>query len=229
MGPGFRPIKKGGSKMILKKYIKKGEELPPPLPIIAKLYFIGRPRYEPPVLFGECGPSGLGVQLMGTAIKETRNEKYLYYGNVQIDTQLWGVAPTLEDVIAALYWGEDNLGEPLEALGKEEFESWTSKWRIDCQTRPSGAKEWSIYVNDRPQINAIYGLKGRRIAHLHISCAGKLNEGIGRLTPACWYVFLKSIPTRSWEEIEAAHKDFPPKGIPMREFKWESPGKIDAQ
>ena len=139
---------------------------------------------------------------------------------------MWGTAPTWNDVIAALYWGgEGSLGEALETWGKNQFEKWDSQWRVECRKRTSGAQEWSIYMNTRPEANEKYGLKGERLAHIHLSGAGKLNEGIKPMLISCWYVFLKSIPSRTWEEIERAYKDCPPKELEIRQREWYAPGK----
>jgi hypothetical protein len=89
----------------------------------------------------------------------------------------------------------------------------------------SGAQEWSIYMNTRPEINGKYGLRGECLAHVHISCAGKLNENIRLMSLACWYVFLKSIPSQTWKEIKKAYEDCPPKQLEIRQREWYAPGK----
>lgn len=163
--------------------------------------------------------NGLGVSIF---LPETDEERSTDYGSISFDTQLWGQAPTWDDVLAALYWGDENVGEMLERAAVETHRKRTVPWRVEIHKGMSGCVDYLIRVQDR--VAKKYGTAGKIEASLHISCAGKLNRGIPTMTLADWYVFLKTIPSSSWEEIEVAYANYPPQEIhPVEDVKWNAP------
>lgn len=58
------------------------------------------------------------------------------------------------------------------------------------------------------------GQRGRISARVHISCAGKLNEGFPRIDFWQWYIFLHELPCREYDEIVKAYEN---EGITVRE------------
>ena len=164
--------------------------------------------------------SGLGVSV---SLPETEEETSAGCGSVSLDTQLWGTAPTWDDVIAALYWGDENVGEELEAAASHAHVARTRQWRVETHTGMSGRKDYLVRVRDEAAEK--YGTAGKITASLHISCAGKLNRGVRTMSLADWYVLLKAVPSRTWEEIEAAYANHPPRELrPMENAEWNAPG-----
>lgn len=186
---------------------------------IKKLYITGLVPEGAPLRFGNCGRNGLGVTI---SLPETNEEERAGYGSVSFDTQAWGTAPTWEDILAALYWGDDNVGEQLEAAASHAHDSRTAPWRVEVRTGMSGRKDYLVRVRD--EVAEKYGTAGKITASLHISCAGKLNRGIPNMGLADWYVLLKTVPSLSWEEIEEAYKDYPPKELRTVSAEWHAPG-----
>lgn len=164
--------------------------------------------------------SGFGVVV---SLPETDEERQVGYGSVSFDTQLWGTAPTWDDVIAALYWGDDNIGEGLEAAAMDAHRARTAPWRVETHTGMSGRKDYLVRVRDEAAEK--YGTAGKIAASLHISCAGKLNRGVRTMSLADWYVLLKTVPSRPWEEIKAEYANYPPRELrPVEDVQWNAPG-----
>lgn len=165
--------------------------------------------------------SGFGVVV---SLPETDEEKQAGYGSVSFDTQVWGQAPTWDDIHAALYWGEDykNLGEMLETTASIAHDARTAPWRVEKHTGMSGRVDYLVRVRD--EIAEKYGTAGKITASLHISCAGKLNRGIPTMGLADWYVLLKTVPSLSWKEAEEAYKNYPPKELRTVSAEWHAPG-----
>lgn len=165
--------------------------------------------------------SGFGVVV---SLPETDEEKQAGYGSVSFDTQVWGQAPTWDDIHAALYWGEDykNLGEMLETTASIAHDARTAPWRVEKHTGMSGRVDYLVRVRD--EIAEKYGTAGKITASLHISCAGKLNRGIPTMGLADWYVLLKTVPSLSWKETEEAYKNYPPKELRTVSAEWHAPG-----
>lgn len=164
--------------------------------------------------------SGLGVVV---SLPETDEEMSAGYGSISFDTQVWGQAPTWDDVVAALYWGDDNIGERLEAAASHAHDARTAPWRVETHTGMSGRKDYLVRVRDETAEK--YGTAGKITASLHISCAGKLNRGIRTMSLADWYVLLKTVPSLSWEEIEKAYENYPPRELrPVENVEWYAPG-----
>ena len=187
---------------------------------IKKLYLTGLVPEGAPLRFGNCGRNGLGVTI---SLPETDEEEHADYGSVSFDTQIWGAAPTWEDILAALYWGDDNVGEQLEAAASHAHDSRTAPWRVEVRTGMSGRKDYLVRVRDEAAEK--YGTAGKITASLHISCAGKLNQGIRTTSLADWYVLLKTVPSRPWEELEAAYAEYPPRELhPIEGVEWNAPG-----
>lgn len=164
--------------------------------------------------------SGFGVVI---SLPEEAEEKSAGYGSVSFDTQVWGQAPTWNDVIAALYWGNDNIGERLESVATDAHRARTAPWRVEVRTGMSGREDYLVRVRDETAEK--YGTAGKITASLHISCAGKLNQGIRTMSLADWYVLLKTVPSLSWEEIEKAYENYPPHELrPVEDAGWNDPG-----
>ena len=186
---------------------------------IKKLYLTGLDVGEP-LNFGTIRRSGLGVTV---SLPETDEERSAGYGSIEFDTQLWGTAPTWNDVLAALYWGGNNIGERLEAAATDAHRARTAPWRVEVRTGMSGRKDYLVRVRDEAAEK--YGAAGKITASLHISCAGKLNRGIPTMSLADWYVLLKTVPSFSWEETEKKYADCPPRELrPVEDAGWNDPG-----
>lgn len=188
---------------------------------IKKLYLTGLVPEGAPLQFGNCGRNGLGVTI---SLPETDDEERAGEGRITLDTQLWGTAPTWDDVIAALYWGDDNIGERLEAAAHHAHDARKEPWRMETHTGMSGRKDYLVRVRDEAAEK--YGTAGKITASLHISCAGKLNREIPAMSLADWYVLLKTVPSLSWEEIEKAYENYPPRELrPVEDAGWNAPGE----
>ena len=94
-------------------------------------------------------------------------------------THHFGPAPTWQDVLEVLRY-EDIIGDIInvakDSIEKDGVDGVGSKWRVEHQIRPSGAEEIRLRVKD--EVTTRYGTGGKVVCHLHISCAGKLNEGL---------------------------------------------------
>ena len=186
---------------------------------IKKLYLTGLNIGEP-LNFGTIRRSGLGITI---SLPETDEERSAGYGSIEFDTQLWGTAPTWDDVIAALYWGDDNIGERLETAATDAHRARTAPWRVETHTGMSGREDYLVRVKDEAAEK--YGTAGKITASLHISCAGKLNRGIPTMSLADWYALLKTVPSLSWEDTEKKYADCPPCELrPMENAEWNDPG-----
>lgn len=165
--------------------------------------------------------SGFGVVV---SLPETDEEKKAGYGSVSFDTQVWGQAPTWNDILAALYWGADykDLGEMVETTASIAHDARTAPWRVETHTGMSGRVDYLVRVRDRAAEK--YGTAGKITASLHISCAGKLNRGIPTMSLADWYVLLKTVPSLSWPETVEAYKNYPPKELRTVSAEWHAPG-----
>ena len=164
--------------------------------------------------------SGFGVVV---SLPEDDEEKSTGYGSISFDTQVWGQAPTWNDVLAAMYWGDENVGEPLESAATDAHRARTAPWRVETHTGMSGRKDYLVRVLDETAEK--YGTAGKITASLHISCAGKLNRGIPTMSLADWYVLLKTVPSLSWEDTEKKYADCPPCELrPMENAEWNDPG-----
>lgn len=164
--------------------------------------------------------SGIGVVV---SLPETDEERAAGYGSVSFDSQVWGQAPTWDDIIAALYWGDDNIGERLENAASHAHDSRTTPWRMEMHTGMSGRVDYLVRVKDEAAEK--YGTAGKITASLHISCAGKLNRGVRTMSLADWYVLLKTVPSLSWPEIEEGYKNYPPRELrPIEGVEWCAPG-----
>lgn len=164
--------------------------------------------------------SGFGVVV---SLPETDEEKSAGYGSVSFDTQVWGQAPTWDDIIAALYWGDENIGEPLERAAMDAHRARTAPWRVGTHTGMSGRVDYLVRVRDEAAEK--YGTAGKITVSLHISCAGKLNRGVRTMSLADWYVLLKTVPSLSWPEIEKGYKNCPPRELPpVEDVQWHAPG-----
>ena len=179
------------------------------------LFLIAKRRWnnetQRPETYGHCG---LGV----TLTLDTTAHHY----SLQC-RKLWGQDPTWNDLIAALYWGDNNIGEPTEAYGQMCHKTLTTPWRVDCHVRSSGAKEYRVLVQD--EVAREFGGHGKCVAKVHISCAGKLNKDIPFLSAWGFYILVHSILSFSWEEIEEIYAGDPPREItPLPESAWMAPG-----
>lgn len=164
--------------------------------------------------------SGFGVVV---SLPGTDEEKAAGYGSVSFDTQVWGQAPTWDDIIAALYWGDENIGERLESVATDTHRARTAPWRVETHTGMSGRVNYLVRVRDEAAEK--YGTAGKITTSLHISCAGKLNRGIPAMRLADWYVLLKTVPSLSWEEIEKEYENHPPRELrPIEGAEWNAPG-----
>ncbi|GHV36348.1 hypothetical protein FACS1894187_10800 [Synergistales bacterium] len=147
--------------------------------------------------------------------------------DIFIHPQLWGRAATWDEVCACLYWGEDNVGEELEAnarIAAEEYINGGGQWRIEKHVGMSGAIDYRIYLR-YGEISAEekeLALKGNLVTTLHVSCAGKLNNGVGKMSLEVWYFLLKTIPATPWPDIENQYRNYPPKKLEIKAVEWNS-------
>ena len=167
--------------------------------------------------------SGVGVVV---SLPETDEKRAaMGYGSISFDTQVWGQAPTWNDILAALYWGADykDLGEMVETTASIAHDARTAPWRVETHTGMSGRVDYLVRVRDEAAEK--YGTAGKITASLHISCAGKLNRGIPTMSLADWYVLLKTVPSLSWPEIEEKYRYYPPRELhPIEGVEWNTPG-----
>ena len=90
--------------------------------------------------------------------------------------------------------------------------------------RFSGYTEYRIRES-RDEIDREFGLAGRIASRFRITPYDKVHEGRSlELSLADWYVFLKTIPSRPWAELEALYKDTPPKELFPIKAEWYAPG-----
>lgn len=106
----------------------------------------------------------------------------------------FGPAPTWNDILEVLRFG-DTLGNLVNS-GKDTIDASGvdgsgNKWRVERHIRPSGAEEIRLRVRDA--VAARYNTGGKVVCHLHISCAGKLNEGLPVMTKAQFFAFLNEL------------------------------------
>lgn len=155
------------------------------------------------------------------------------YGKVKIDTQLWGKAPTWEEVITALYWGENSVGELIDMHAARAFNNHeiTPKWRLEEHYGRSGCVDYVLRTYTPGDVAVEqYGMRGRIVNRVHVSCAGKLNEGLPRMDLWHWYVFTEGLPLRPHSERRETYADNPPTEIlPATDLTWHEPGTRPAE
>ena len=144
---------------------------------------------------------------------------------LEIHPRLYGRCATWEEIILALYWGEDgeNFGEQLEDWAWEAHRAREYPWRVQ-QERFSGYTEYRIRQSE-DEIDREFGLAGRITSRLRITPNDKVNEGMSlELSLADWYVFLKTIPSRPWAILEEVYKSTPPQEMFPIKAEWHAPG-----
>ena len=106
----------------------------------------------------------------------------------------FGPAPTWNDVLEVLRY-DDVLGNIVNsgkaAIDASGVDGSDNKWRVERHIRQSGAEEIRIRVRDA--VTARYNTGGKVVCHLHISCAGKLNEGLPVMTHAQFFAVLNEL------------------------------------
>lgn len=165
--------------------------------------------------------TGIGISVK---IPEAADGGLPTYGRVRIDTQLWGKAPTWEDILASMYWGEEPIGDFLERAARHAHMMRGRAWRVEVREGEHGHVDY--LVREKDEAAETYGGAGKITASLHISCAGKLNEGIPIVDLKDWYVLLKAVPRRHMAEILRDYEESPPKEIqPITAADiWHAPG-----
>jgi len=156
--------------------------------------------------------------------------KYVYQLNpkrckLAIYPRLYGRCATWEEIILALYWGEDgkNFGEQLEDWAWEAHRAREYPWRVQ-KKRFSGYTEYRIRESE-DETDREFGLAGRIVSRLRITPYDKVNEGVPlELSLADWYVFLKTIPSRPWAILEEVYKSTPPQEMFPIKAEWHAPG-----
>lgn len=143
---------------------------------------------------------------------------------LEIHPRLYGRCVTWDELLVALYWGEgDTFGEQLERFGREAHRAREYPWRVQKE-RFSGYTEYRIRESQY-EIDREFGLAGRIVSQVRITPYDKVNEGMPlELSLADWYVFLKTIPSRPWAELEEAYRDTPPKEMFPIKAEWHAPG-----
>lgn len=144
---------------------------------------------------------------------------------LEIHPRLFGRCATWEEIIIALYWGEDghNFGEQLEGWAREAHRARCYPWRVQKE-RFSGYTEYRIRESE-DETGREFGLAGRIAACLRITPNDKVNEGMSLSLPlADWYVFLYSIPHRPLAELEGLYKNTPPQELYPIKTEWNAPG-----
>ena len=138
--------------------------------------------------------------------------------------RLYGRCVTWDELLVALYWGEgDTFGEQLERFGGEAHRAREYPWRVQKE-RFSGYTEYRIRESE-DETGREFGLAGRIAACLRITPNDKVNEGMPlELSLADWYVFLNTIPSRPWAELEEAYRGTPPKEMFPIKAEWNAPG-----
>ena len=176
--------------------------------------------YLPKTEWGQ--KSCIGVQLNGFFTNEGEFDPTS--STITIE-HLYGCAPTWTDVFAALYWGPDEetaLGEQLEGWGAQAHAAREKAWRLE--ERHFGRwTEWLI--REKPcKEHDHYGLKGRISARITITPAGKIDGKI-TLSLADWYVFMKGIPSPTWDKVVEMYEGNPPRETTPYEGGWSEPGE----
>ena len=156
------------------------------------------------------------------------------WGEIQIDTQLWGRAPTWEEVLTALYWGDNSIGQIIDMHAERAFRNpeITPQWRLEKHTGMSGCVDYILraFVPARDISVKKYGMRGRIAKRIHISCAGKINQQLPRFELWEWYIFSEALPLRHHSERVKIYADNPPVEIaPVESLKWYSPGERPAE
>ena len=156
------------------------------------------------------------------------------WGEIQIDTQLWGRAPTWEEVLTALYWGDNSIGQIIDMHAERAFRNpeITPQWRLEKHTGMSGCVDYILraFVPARDISVSKYGMRGRITKSVHISCANKLNKGLPRFELWEWYIFSEGLPLRHHSERVKIYADNPPVEIaPVENLKWYSHGERPAE
>ena len=143
---------------------------------------------------------------------------------LEIHPRLRGRCATWEEILLALYEGEDgnNFGEQLEDWAREAHCAREYHWRVQKE-RYSGYTEYRIRESD--EVDREFGLAGRITSRLRITPNDKVNEGVPlNLSLADWYVFLYSIPHRPLKELEELYKDTLPRELYPIKAEWHAPG-----
>ena len=128
---------------------------------------------------GSNSESGISVEITDTTVEIQHH---------------FGPAPTWNDILEVLRF-EDILGNLVnsgkDAIGASGVDGNGNKWRVERHIRPSGAEELRIRVRD--EVAARYNTGGKVVCHMHISCAGKLNEGLPVMTHAQFLAVLNEL------------------------------------
>ena len=192
---------------------------------------------------------GLGVTVYSSGdFYEDEKEKgrYIQYDSILIDTQLWGRAPSWNEVIAAFY--NCNLGKEIETEGLIQFKRdyRNSEWIVDIKEGMSGCVDYRfctrlskeaasqrvILENSRDGLDRVrserYGLNGKVEAKLHISCNNKLNLGIPSMTLSQFYVFLKVVKRPSVAELLDSFKEEPITILSIRDKEWVTGDPVEV-
>jgi len=149
-------------------------------------------------------------------------------GNVSL-VPIYGCAPSIFSVFAALYTAPDALGPRLMDLATVAHWGRSYPWRVETRKGMSGCTDISVRVQD--EVSRDLGLAGRVTSRIHISCANKFNQNQGFRVPLeDWYVFVNEVAPRL-EDTLWAIRGLYPKGsfTPMKtgqEYCWSEPGTV---
>ncbi|MBQ7263695.1 MAG: hypothetical protein IJR14_08255 [Synergistaceae bacterium] len=96
-------------------------------------------------------------------------------GSVTV-SQVFGGAPSVFDMFAALWLPEDGWGEWLRDASDRAHLTRCYPWRVDISKGMSGRVD--IRVREQDEKAKEWGTAGKISSHVHISCAWKLNQGL---------------------------------------------------
>ena len=156
-------------------------------------------------------------------VPEDVNEGIIHRGTIAID-RISEAAPTFDDVIAALYWGEDSFGEYIEELAAHQFATLNTMWRVE-ETNPRGG-DVIRKVKTLDDHTTRYSLPGKTVAQLALTHMGELKENTQHCPLWAWYVLLKTVPRASWGQMAEDYKNNPPRELePVKGLKWNLGGE----
>ena len=130
--------------------------------------------------------------------------------------------PTFTDMIAAMYWTND-LDNGYEVALGEQIERWAAyahskriaPWRI-----ANSRGEWQIREQEVHTLD--FNLAGKIVSRFPLTSTKKIDKEI-TISLMDWYVYLKTIPTPSWDDIVEMYKDNPPRDIVRYRGGWNNP------
>ena len=173
-------------------------------PIVRAAAFMPRTEWKETSLFG--------ISIVGCFESSDYEEEASFaphLSSISI-TPLGYYRPTFTDVIAAMYWQNDldngyeiSLGEQIERWAAYAHSKRITSWRI-----VNSRGEWQIREQEFHTLD--FDLAGKIVSRFPLTPTKKIEREI-TISLMDWYVYLKTIPTPSWDKIVEMYEDNPPR------------------